>query len=230
MAVRGKLTVDKIGIDLGIQSFIVSDKGQKIKAPAFLRKLERKLKTAQKSLSRKKKFSANYNKQRIAVAAIHEKISNQRQDFTHKLSFKIIDENQTIYLEDSNVKGMVRNHHMSKSISDAGWGEFTRQLKYKSIWRDKELVQIGRFEASSKICSVCDWKNKDLKLSQRKWLCQECRTFHDRDINAAKNILRLGQDMSKVKPAEKSTAVFSFKKRQVGSVKQEPISLYRDAQ
>ena len=221
--------VDKIGIDLGIESFIATDRGLKIKAPAFLRTLERRLRAAQKSLSRKSKFSANYNKQRIAIAIIHEKISNQRQDFAHKLSFKITDENQAIYLEDLNVKGMIRNRHLSKSISDAGWGEFTRQLKYKSIWRDKELVQIGRFEASSKICNVCDWKNKDLMLSQRKWLCKECRTFHDRDINAAKNILRLGQDMPEVKPVEKSTAVFSFKKRQVGSVKQEPISLYKDA-
>ena len=124
---------------------------------------------------------------------------------------------------------MIRNRHLSKSISDAGWGEFTRQLKYKSIWRNKKLVQIGRFEASSKICNVCDWKNKDLKLHQRKWLCQECRTFHDRDINAAKNILKLGQDMPKGKPVEKSTSVFSFKKRQVGSVKQEPVSLHKDA-
>jgi len=221
--------VDKIGIDMGIESFIVTDKGEKIKAPSFLRLLERRLKTSQKALSKKRKFSSNYCKQRKKIAIIHEKISNQRQDFTHKLSFKITDENQAIYLEDLNVKGMIRNRHLSKSISDVGWGEFTRQLKYKSIWRDKELVQIGRFEASSKICNVCDWKNKDLKLSQRKWLCQECRTFHDRDINAAKNILKLGQDMSKVKPVEKSTAVFSFKRRQVGSEKQEPLSLYKDA-
>jgi len=232
--------VDKIGIDLGIESFIVTDKGLKIKAPAFLRTLERRLGAAQKSLSRKSKYSANFYKQRKKIAIIHEKISNQRQDFAHKLSFKITDENQTIYLEDLNIKGMIGNRHLSKSISDAGWGEFTRQLKYKSIWRDKELVQIGRFEASSKICNVCDWKNKDLKLHQRKWLCQECRTFHDRDINAAKNILKrdinaaknilkLGQDMSKVKPVEKSTAVFSLKRRQVGSEKQEPVSLYKDA-
>jgi len=221
--------VDKIGIDLGIDSFVATDKGYKIKAPSFLRTLERRLEAAQKSLSRKKKYSANYNKQRIVVASIHEKISNQRQDFTHKLSFKITDENQAIYLEDLNVKGMIRNHHLSKSISDAGWGEFTRQLKYKSLWRNKELVQIGRFEASSKICNVCDWKNKDLGLSQRKWLCKECSTFHDRDINAAKNILKIGQDMPDSKPVEKSTAVFSFKKRQVGSVKQEPVSLYEDA-
>jgi len=220
---------DKIGIDLGIDSFVATDKGYKIKAPSFLRTLERRLGAAQKSLSRKKKYSANYNKQKIAIATVHEKISNQRSNFLHKLSFKITDENQAIYLEDLNVSGMIRNRHLSKSISDAGWGEFTRQLKYKSLWRDKELVQIGRFEASSKICNVCDWKNKDLKLSQRKWLCRECRTFHDRDINAAKNILKLGQDMPKVKPVEKSTAVFSFKKRQVGSVKQEPVSLYKDA-
>jgi len=215
---------DKIGIDLGIKSFIVTDKGEKIKAPGFLRLLERRLKALQKSLSRKEKFSANFCKQRKKIAITHEKIANQRLNFLHQLSFKITDENQTIYLEDLNVKGMIKNRHLSKSISDAGWGEFTRQLKYKSIWRDKELVQIGRFEASSKICNVCDWKNKELKLHQRKWLCQECRTFHDRDINAAKNILKLGQDMSEVKPVEKSTAVFSLKGRQVGSMKQEPLS------
>jgi len=178
--------VDKTGIDLGIQSFIITDKGEKI-------------------------------------AVIHEKIANRRLNFLHQLSFKITDENQTIYLEDLNVKGMIKNRHLSKSIADASWGEFTRQLKYKSKWRDKELIQIGRFEASSKICNVCGWKNEDLKLHQRKWLCIECKTIHDRDINAAKNILKLGQDMSKVKPVEKSTAVFSFKKRQVGSVKQEPL-------
>ena len=214
---------DKIGIDLGIRSFIVTDKGEKIKAPAFLRLLERRLKTSQKALSRKKKYSANYCKQRKKIATVHEKISNQRLDFLHKLSFKITDENQIIYLEDLNVKGMIKNRHLSKSISDAGWGELTRQLKYKSKWRDKELIQIGRFEASSKICNVCGYKNENLKLHQRKWLCPGCRTLHDRDINAAKNILKLGQDMSKVKPVEKSTAVFSLKRRQVGSVKQEPV-------
>jgi putative transposase len=204
---------DKIGIDLGIRSFIVTDKGEKIKAPAFLRLLERRLKTSQKALSRKKKYSANYCKQRKKIATVHEKISNQRSNFLHKLSFKITDENQIIYLEDLNVKGMIKNRHLSKSISDASWGEFTRQLKYKSKWRDKELIQIGRFEASSKICNVCGYKNEDLKLHQRKWLCPRCRTLHDRD----------GQDMSKVKPVEKSTAVFSLKRRQVGSVKQEPV-------
>ncbi|GAH28223.1 unnamed protein product [marine sediment metagenome] len=214
---------DKTGIDLGIESFIITDKGEKIKTPIFLRLLERRLKTSQRSLSRKKKFSANYCKQRKRIAVIHEKIANQRLNFLHQLSFKIIDENQTIYLEDLNVKGMIKNRHLSKSIADSSWGEFTRQLKYKSKWRDKELIQIDRFEASSKICNVCGWKNEDLKLHQRKWLCLECKTIHDRDINTAKNILKLGQDMSKVKPVEKSTAVFSFKKRQVGSVKQEPL-------
>ncbi|MCX6384766.1 MAG: RNA-guided endonuclease TnpB family protein [Actinobacteria bacterium] len=214
---------DKTGIDLGIESFITTDKGEKIKPPIFLRLLERRLKTSQRSLSRKKKFSANFHKQRKKIAVIHEKIAYQRLNFLHQLSFKITDENQTIYLEDLNVKGMIKNRHLSKSIADASWGEFTRQLKYKSKWRDKELIQIGRFEASSKTCSVCEWKNKYLKFHQRKWLCPECKTIHDRDINAAKNILKLGQDMSKVKPVEKSTSVFSFKKRQVGSVKQEPV-------
>ena len=215
---------DKTGIDLGIKSFIVTDKGEKINSPAFLRLLERRLKTSQRSLSRKEKFSSNFYKQRKKIAITHERIANQRSNFLHQLSFKITDENQIIYLEDLNVKGMIKNRHLSKSISNASWGEFTRQLKYKSKWRDKELIQIGRFEASSKICNVCNWKNRHLKLHQRKWLCPECGTLHDRDINAAKNILKLGQDMSKVKPVEKSTAVFSLKRRQVGSVKQEPLS------
>lgn len=149
---------------------------------------------------------------------------NQRTDFFHKLSFKLVDENQAIYLEDLNVKGMMRNRCLSKSVADVSWSEFTRQLKYKALWRDKKIVQIGRFEPSSKLCCTCGQVNDELKLSQREWICKNCGSLHDRDINAAKNIMKLGQDMSKVKPVERSTSIFSFKKKQVGSMKQEPIS------
>jgi len=213
-----------IGIDLGLTSFMVTSDGKKTEAPKFLRKLECRLASKYRSLSRKKKYSCNWNKNRKEVAVLHEKIANQRKDFIHKLSFELVDENQDIYLEDLNVKGMMRNRHLSKSISDASWGEFGRQLKYKAVWMESRVIQIGRFEPSSKLCSVCGSKNKKLKLHHRVWQCKHCLTKHDRDISAAKNILKIGQGMSELKPVEKSTAVFSLKRRQVGSVKQEPVS------
>ena len=215
---------NSIGIDLGLASFIATSNGEKKEAPKFLRKSERKLKSAQKKLSRKKKYSSNWNEDRIKVARIHQQVTNQRKDFLHKISFKLVDENQVIYLEDLHVKGMMKNRHLSKSIADASWSEFGRQLKYKAVWRNKKVVQIGRFEPSSKLCSTCGAKNNDLKLHQRKWMCVHCKSWHDRDINAAKNIIKLGQDMSKIKPVERSTSVFSLKKKQVGSMKQEPDS------
>ena len=202
-----------VGIDLGLTSFITTSNGEKKEAPKFLRRLERRLKTEQRSLSRKKKDSLNSNKKRKRVADVHNKITNMRKDFLHKISFELVDENQVIYLEDLNVKGMIKNRCLSKSISDAGWSEFTRQLKYEAAWRDKKIVQIGRFEPSSKLCSVCELRNNDLKLYQREWVCENCGTKHDRDINAAINIVKLGQDMSKVKPVEKATPVFSFKRK-----------------
>lgn len=202
-----------IGIDLGLTSFITTSNGDKKETPKFLRKTERKLKSVQRSLSRKKKGSLNWHKKRKKVASIHVRIKNMRKDFLHKISFELVDENQVIYLEDLNVKGMIRNRCLSKSILDASWSEFVRQLKYKAAWRGKKIVQIGRFEPSSKLCSACGFKNEELKLHQRKWECKRCCAKHDRDINAAKNIVKLGQDMSKVKPVEKTTSVFSLKKR-----------------
>lgn len=200
-----------VGIDLGLTSFIATSNGDKKEAPKFLRKTERKLKLSQRILSRKKKNSLNWNKERKKVSKIHTKIVNMRRDFLHKISFELVDENQVIYLEDLNVKGMVKNRCLSKSISDASWSEFVRQLKYKAKWRNKKIVQLGRFEPSSKLCSICGFKNNELKLHQREWKCINCGTRHDRDVNAAKNIAKLGQDMSKVKPVEKTTSTFSFK-------------------
>ena len=128
-----------------------------------------------------------------------------------------------IYLEDLNVKGMMKNRHLSKSIADVSWGEFVRQLKYKATWNGVSIVQIGRFEPSSKLCSECGLKNSNLKLSDREWVCNGCGRIHDRDINAAKNIEKIGRDTAKLKPVEKSANVFSIKKIQADSMKQEPL-------
>ena len=219
----------EVGIDLGLTSFLTISTGEKIEAPQFLRKLERRLKAAQRSLSRKKKYSLNWYKVKGEVASLHQRIACCRKDFLHKISFKLVDENQVIYLEDLNVKGMMKNRRLSKSIADASWGEFARQLKYKAAWRRKMVIQIGRFEPSSKLCSLCGFKNNDLQLHQREWLCKACGSCHDRDINAAKNIVKLGQGMPNVKSVEKPTAVFSLKKKQVDSMKQKPIPGFRDA-
>ena len=214
----------EVGIDLGLTLFITTSNGNKKEAPKFLRKSEDKLKSAQRALSKKDEFSSNWCKARKKVAVLYNKVGNQRKDFLHKISRELVNENQVIYLEDLNVKGMIKNRHLSKSIADAGWGEFTRQLTYKTAWEDKEVVQIGRFEPSSKLCSNCNYINKDLKLQDRFWECKSCLSRHDRDVNAAKNILRIGQGMSEFKPVEKPTSVFSFKRMQVDSVKQEPLS------
>ena len=204
---------NSIGVDLGLTSFIATSEGNKKEAPKYLRKTEHKLKTTQRNLSRKCKGSLNRKKEREKVAKIHLRIANQRKDFLHKVSFELVDENQVIYLENLHVKGMLQNRGLSKSITDAGWSEFKRQLKYKAKWRDKEVVEIGRFEPSSKLCSMCEFKNEELKLHQREWVCSNCGTKHDRDVNAAKNIVKLGQDMSKVKPVEKTTSIFSLKRK-----------------
>jgi len=214
----------EIGIDLGLTSFIITSNGEKKDNPKFLRKNESKLKSAQRGLSKKEKYSSNWYKAKKKVAVLHDKVGNQRKDFLQKISHELVNENQVIYLEDLNVKGMIKNRHLSKSIADVGWGEFTRQLTYKAAWNDKRVVRIGRFEPSSKLCSNCNYINKELKLQHRIWECESCLSWHDRDVNAAKNILKIGQDMPEFKPVKKPTSVFSFKKKQVDSMKQEPFS------
>ena len=178
-----------IGIDMGLKDFAVTSDGDKIANPKYLRKSEERLARKHKKLSKKKKGSNNRNKQRKKVAKLHEKIVNQRKDFLHKVSNKIVHKNQgTICVEDLCVKGMVRNHKLAKSISDVGWGMFYDFLKYKSEWYGKNFLDIGRFEPSSKMCSICGNIKSDLKLSDREWTCIKCRTEHDRDINASINI------------------------------------------
>lgn len=179
-----------VGIDLGLKDFCILSTGEKIAHPKYLRSKEHKLVRAQRRLSKKKKGSANRHKARIKVARVHEQISDARADFLHKLSHRIASTYSLIALEDLNIKGMVKNHCLAKSISDSGWAEFVRQLKYKAAERNSLVLQIDRFFPSSKTCNCCGFVNRDLQLSDRDWTCPECNTLLDRDINAANNILK----------------------------------------
>lgn len=183
-----------LGIDLGIKSFITLSDGRKVDNPKILNQYQKRLKKAQQSLSRKVKGSNNRNKSRIKVARVHEKVSNIRKDFLHKLSHSLTHENQvrTIVVEDLNVSGMQKNHHLARSIGDCSWSAFIDMLKYKCEWNGINFIEIGRFEPSSKLCSDCGTINKNLKLSDREWTCTACGVVHDRDINAAKNIKIMG--------------------------------------
>ena len=197
---------DGRGYDLGLIDLYVTEEGERVKVLRPLNKAEVKLARAQKEQARKKKGGANREKARLKVAKIHTKVKNQRKDAIHKQSYKIVDENQVIYLETLNIKGMMKNHCLSKAFADAMLGEFIRQCKYKAKWRNKQIIQIGRFEPSSKLCSNCGVKNNELKLHHRIWNCKTCHASHDRDINAAINIKKIGQGMPEFTPAERSTA------------------------
>lgn len=190
--VKEKKSGAKIGIDLGLKSFLVTSEGEKIDPPKFLRQSEKKLKCFQRRLSRKQKGGKNRAKARIKVARIHEKISNQRFDFLHKLSHRLVSESQAIFAEDLNVKGIMANHHLAKSVSDSGWSEFVRQLRYKTEWNGVHFEQIDRFFPSSKRCFSCGWINQSLSLKDREWTCKGCGTIIDRDLNSAQNILLFG--------------------------------------
>lgn len=172
-----------VGIDLGIKDFLITSDGKVSNNPKYLRKAESKLKYVKRKHS-KHKGKRTKNK----VAKLHEKVANQRKDFLHKESFKLVSENQTIAIEDLNVKGMLKNHCLAKSISDVGWSMFTTMLEYKCEWYGVNLLKIGRFEPSSKTCSNCGGVNKELTLKDREWTCVKCKTEHDRDKNAAVNI------------------------------------------
>lgn len=191
--IKTKKKGNQIGIDLGLKFFLIASDGETVDAPKPLHKSEDKLKRLQHLLSRKVKGSNRKNKARIKVARIHEKIMNQRNDFLHKLSHRLVGENQAIFAENLCVKDIMANRHLAKSVQDSGWSEFIRQIKYKSEWKGVYFGQIDRFFPSSKRCFTCGWINKSLTLNDRKWTCNNCGRIVDRDFNASQNILLFGQ-------------------------------------
>jgi putative transposase len=185
-----------IGLDLGIKSMVALSTGESVGNPHYFAKEEKKLAKAQRQHARKKKGSKNRNKARLKVAKIHARINDRRRDYQHKLSTRIVNENQVICVESLAVKNMVKNHCLAKAISDVGWGEFVRQLQYKSKWYGRTLVKIDRWYPSSKTCSACKHVLDSLPLDRREWGCPECGVVHDRDTNAALNILTEGHAAS----------------------------------
>lgn len=201
---KSVIDADKtIGIDLGIKDLLITSNGEKIPNPTFFKNGIERLKILQRRASRKKKGSKNRKKANLVLAVFHESIKNKRNDYLHKLTTKLVCESQTttFCIEDLSASNMMKNHNLAQAISDVSWHEFKRQMEYKCKWYGKNLITIGRFEPSSKICSDCGTKKENLMLSQRTWQCEKCFSTHDRDINAAKNIKfmglkKSGQDVS----------------------------------
>ena len=199
-------TDSNLGIDLGLENFAILSTGEKISNPKFLTSLSKKLAKEQKILSRrgllaKKKGvklseSSNYQKQKLKVARLHEKITNQRKDFLHKLSTNLIKNHDVICVEDLASKNLMKNHHLARAVGDVSWYEFVRQLRYKADWYGKKIVTINRWFPSSQLCSFCGENSGKKGLSIREWTCESCGTHHDRDINASLNILKEGLSLA----------------------------------
>lgn len=177
-----------IGVDLGLKHLVTLSTGEKIEHPKYFRCSETRLAMLQRRLSKKKKGSANRNKDKLKVAKFHEHTANQRKDFLDKLSYRLVTKYGFVGLEDLNIKGMIKSHCLSKSIADSGWGAFRRMCEYKAPWYGSYVATADRFFASSKLCHICGYKNAALILKDRTWTCKSCGTIHDRDENAAINI------------------------------------------
>lgn len=186
-----------IGIDVGLKDFAVCSNGDVYKNPKYLEKSTAKLKQLQRRLCKAKKGGNRREKLRKRLAKQYEKVTNQRTDYLHKISTKLVRENQAIIIEDLNVKGMMKNHHLARSIGSVGWSTFFSMLEYKCEWYGKTLIRIGRFQPSSKMCG-CGYVNRQLKLSDRTWTCPKCGTINDRDLLAAQNIKRFGLQEQKL--------------------------------
>ena len=183
----------EIGIDLGIKDLIICSDGTKYENRKFYKKNLKKLKTLQRHLSRKRKGSKRRQKAKLKLAKMHEKITNSREDLYHKISNDLTNKYSLICLESLNVKNMMKNHNLASSIQDASWFSLVNKIEYKAQWKGVKVVKIDQFYPSSKTCSVCNWKKNDLTLKDREWTCPKCGTHHDRDLNAAKNILAWGR-------------------------------------
>lgn len=215
-------TKEKIGIDLGIKDFVALSDGTKYSFSVS--KKTKKLKKLQHYFSKKQKDSKRKEKLRLKIAKNHEKIVNSRLDFQHKLSTKLTNEYQTICLESLKVKNMMKNHKLARVIGEASWYSFVSMLQYKGKWKGCDIIQIDQFYPSSKTCSVCNWKKEDLKLSDRSWKCPNCGTEHDRDINAAKNILTYGLSLKSI-----SSGTEDYKRREVKRSPKETESSFEEA-
>jgi putative transposase len=182
-----------IGIDLGLKDFLITSNGEVVSNPGTLSKYEKKIARLNKRLAKKEEGSNNWYKVKNKLARVHEKVANIRKNFLHKLSTKLIRENQTIVVESLKVKNMLKNFRLAKNISDVSWSKFVDYLSYKAEWYGRELIKIDTFFPSSQRCSECGYQNKEVKdLSVREWECPKCHSIHDRDINASKNILQQG--------------------------------------
>lgn len=186
---KTKIAEEKsVGIDLGIKDYAILSDGTKYSNPKYYERNRLKLKVLQHKFARTQKDSKRHEVMRVKVAKQYRKITNMRMDFLHKLSTYLVRRYDTICLENLNIEGMMKNHNLAMAIQSASWGEFVRQLKYKAEWNGKNIVFIGGFEPSSKTCSKCGYVKRDLKLSDREWVCPVCGEYHDRDVNAAVNI------------------------------------------
>ena len=199
-------TDSNLGIDLGLENFAILSTGEKVSNPKFLTSLSKRLAREQKVLSRrgllakkngvKLSESSNYQKQKLKVARLHEKIANQRKDFLHQFSTHLIKSHDVICIEDLASRNLMKNHHLARAIGDASWTEFVRQLHYKADWYGKKIVTISRWFPSSQLCSSCGESSGKKPLSIREWTCESCGTYHDRDINASLNILKEGLSLA----------------------------------